>query len=79
MIKTALKRYRAEMGLSQAELATKLGVAQSTIAQWETGVRTPRARVILAIAGLINCTVDDLLRDGGEEEADDDTGVKKFG
>ena len=72
MIKNTLKRYRAEMGLSQLELAQKLGVAQSTLAQWETGVRTPRASVILLIASVVGCTVDELLRDGGEEGEDDD-------
>lgn len=72
MIKNTLKRYRTYMGLSQFELAQKLGVAQSTLAQWETGARTPRANVILMIAAVVGCTVDELLRDGGEEGETDE-------
>jgi len=35
-----LKAIREALGLNQQELATKLGVAVSTVSRWETG-RTP--------------------------------------
>lgn len=37
-----LKRYRAENGLSQSELGTRLGVHYMTITRWELGICKPR-------------------------------------
>lgn len=36
-----IKRRRTDLGLTQAELATRVGVANKTISAWETGLRTP--------------------------------------
>ena len=33
---------RAELGLSQAEMAEELGVRQQTVSEWETGRYAPR-------------------------------------
>ena len=38
----AVQRLRASLGLSQAELAARVGTRQQTISEWETGARTPR-------------------------------------
>ena len=38
----AVQQLRARMGLSQAELAARVGTRQQTISEWETGTRTPR-------------------------------------
>lgn len=38
----AIRARRGALGLSQAELAALLGMGQPTLAQWETGVRSPR-------------------------------------
>ena len=35
--KEQLRAQRIELGLSQAELATELGVARGTITRWEVG------------------------------------------
>lgn len=36
-----LRLARIENGLSQKELALKVGVSQQTIAKWEKGITTP--------------------------------------
>ena len=36
-----LKKIREENGVSQAELAQRLGVSQSLVARWERGSRLP--------------------------------------
>lgn len=36
-----LKRWRKQAGLTQSELAAKLGVSQNTISYWETGKAKP--------------------------------------
>lgn len=75
---TAIKRLRNQHGKSQADLAEMLEVSQQTVSAWEQGQKIPRPKKLLALARLFGCTVDDLLRDGGEEDEDDDTGVKRF-
>jgi DNA-binding transcriptional regulator YiaG len=37
-----VQRLRAHLGLSQAELAARVGTRQQTISEWETGTRAPR-------------------------------------
>ncbi|MDO8474593.1 MAG: helix-turn-helix domain-containing protein [Candidatus Rokubacteria bacterium] len=47
-----LRRIRAEMGLTQTELAEALGVHRVTVARWETGERgipEPVARLLQRI------------------------------
>ena len=57
------KIAREKSGLSQQELATALGVDQSTVCLWETGKTKPRAKLLPAIAKILGCTIDDLLAD----------------
>ena len=57
-----LRKFRLDANLSQAELGKKVGVKQSTVAMWETGVNTPSIAVLLKLAALFNCTVDELLK-----------------
>jgi predicted transcriptional regulator len=51
---------RAEMGLSQRELAELVGTTQSAIARLERGGRPPRIDTLLNIADALDC---DLLVD----------------
>lgn len=37
-----VQRLRARLGLSQAQLAARIGTRQQTISEWETGARAPR-------------------------------------
>ena len=48
-----LKRVRARLGLTQTQLADRLGVTQNTVARWEMGDRRitePMGRLIERIA-----------------------------
>lgn len=58
---TALYKYRKAKGITQRELAEKLGVTQPTIAQYETGVRKPDIVTLKKLAVLLECTTDQLL------------------
>ena len=44
-----LRRRREEMGLSRDDLAAMLGVTRSAIGNYETGVSTPKERVLLRL------------------------------
>ena len=37
-----IKKYRDDNGISQIELAKKLGIARSTLARWEKNITSPR-------------------------------------
>ena len=52
---------RKKSGLSQADVAEKLGVSSAAVCQWETGKTMPDPRKLPKIAEIFNCTVDELL------------------
>ena len=58
---TTLKKLRTKKGLSQQELASKMFVARSTIARWESGSRLPDAMMIRRLAEILGVAVDFLM------------------
>ena len=54
-----MKACREATGLTQAEVAEKIGVSQSTVAVWETG-GLPNAAKLPQIAALYKCEIGDL-------------------
>lgn len=58
---TALHKFRKAKGLTQRELAEKLGVTASTITQYETGARKPDIVTLKKLAAILECTTDQLL------------------
>ena len=45
-----IKEIRVKKGVTQLELAKKLGVSRSTVAMWEAGINTPNASKIPEIS-----------------------------
>lgn len=56
-----LKEIRLRAGLTQVQLAEKLGVKQTTLSGWECGVKKPNSDTICNLAITLNCTTDELL------------------
>lgn len=56
-----LKRYRTSNGMTQADLAFKLGVSRTTITMWETTEQYPTVQKLIEIAQLFGVSVDELL------------------
>lgn len=56
-----LKRLREAAGLSQVQLALRLGVSQGTVSNWERGFRVPQTGSLIKIASILGCGVDALL------------------
>lgn len=52
---------RRENGLTQEQLAEKLGVSFQTVSRWETGVVYPDIEMLPAIADLFDTRVDELI------------------
>lgn len=55
-----LRRAREDLGLTQQQLAEKLGVSQPTIHAWESG-SMPRMKRLRAVAEAYGLTLGDLL------------------
>ena len=52
---------RTKRGMTQASLASILGVDRSNVNKWESGTTSPSAVFIVMIANLYNCSADELL------------------
>lgn len=56
-----LKQLRNEKGLTQQEIADKMGVNRVTYTNWENGIKEPKLDMIVQLATEFNCTLDYLL------------------
>lgn len=61
-----IRQLRHEHGLSQRELADKIGVSQKAIDLWEKELTEPKASAVIGLADIFGCTADYLL--GREDE-----------
>lgn len=57
-LKEGLKRARKEAGLTQAELAEKMGVHIKTVMNWEQGIAEPSLGTLMKLTELYNCDLD---------------------
>lgn len=60
MAKNRIKDFRIAKGLTQAELAERIGAAETTVSDYERGRRFPRMAYLFAMTELFECTIDDL-------------------
>lgn len=67
VIGTQISLLRKKFGLTQEDLANKLGFSKQTISNWETGLKTPRMGAIQKIADLFNVSKSFIIE--GIEEA----------
>jgi transcriptional regulator with XRE-family HTH domain len=56
-----IRYYRNKFGLTQTELASKIGVSLDTVWRWESGKREPRSSELLKMATFFGCTIDKLI------------------
>lgn len=59
-LKNKLKEIRLLRGMTQRELAEKLGIEQSTISLYETGERIPNAAMAAKIASTLGVSFNDI-------------------
>lgn len=59
--KDVLRSLRIECGWTQEELGSRIGASKSAVANWETGLRVPKADKLEEIADLFNVDLDYLL------------------
>jgi methanogenic corrinoid protein MtbC1 len=78
-----LKKFRKEKKYSQKVLAEKLGVGQTTIANYETDFRFPNEQLLKSLADILEISIDELLGRNQVEKViplitDIDQKVKQF-
>lgn len=56
-----LQMARLVAGLTQAQLAEKVGCTQKDISRWEAGLHEPGARTLKKLAEALRCSMDDLV------------------
>lgn len=56
-----IKILREKLGLSQAELAQKVGISQVCLCRYESGDRSPSYQILKLIANELGCTIDYLI------------------
>ena len=61
-----LKKHRKDIGLTQVDIASRLGISQQAYASWERGVKKPTQENLVKIAQVLNVSVDYLV--GNSEE-----------
>jgi transcriptional regulator with XRE-family HTH domain len=65
LLSETLVRRRRALGISQSDLARRLGVQQQTVSRWENGDSVPRPVRIVQLAAELHVGPDDLLRSAG--------------
>lgn len=55
-VKDNIKKARLDAGLTQIEVAEKLGVAQAQYARWENGGRNPKDETVKKLAEIFGVT-----------------------
>ncbi|WP_049474696.1 helix-turn-helix domain-containing protein [Streptococcus parasanguinis] len=64
-----LKELRKQAHLTQVELAKRLGIGQSSYADWERGKKNPTQENLVKLAQILNVSVDYLV--GSTEDKED--------
>ncbi len=57
-----IQLIRKEKGLSQEDLAEKLGVSRQAVAKWEAGLSYPDVDNLITLSNLFRISIDSLLK-----------------
>ena len=84
MLSEKLYALRRQKGLSQEELAERLGVSRQAVSKWESGSATPDVDRLLALSKFYGVTMDDLFKEdssapGGEGASSPSGGAPEGG
>lgn len=66
-----IKKYRMEMGMSQSQLADKIGMTRSAVSQYESGKIVPKMGSVEMLAQALHVKKSDIIGDSHEYAAVD--------
>jgi len=61
MVADKIKSLREQMGVTQSDLAKKLGITRSSVNAWEMGISVPSTQYVVELAGIFKVSTDYLL------------------
>ena len=56
-----LKHYRIKLGLTQKQLALKIGYTEKSVSKWESSNALPTMEVVLKLSDLFHISLDELM------------------
>ena len=59
-----IRRLRMEKGLTQRELAGRLGVSDKAVSKWERGMGCPDVSLLTAVSQVLGVGLDSMLEGG---------------
>ena len=62
-----IAKFRKEKGLTQEDLAGKLGISSQAVSKWETDVSCPDISLLPQLSALLSVTTDELLTGKNDE------------
>ena len=68
-VSSNIRQLRKKSGLTQIELAEKLGVSIATLRRWEAGETSPNATRIIELANLLEVLPDEIVTESGNSKA----------
>ena len=71
-----LQLLRSRNGISQEELAEKLGISRQSVSKWESGQSIPDLKKLIILSDIYNVTIDSLVKDGDEYDILQETDAK---
>ena len=66
-----LKKLRKDTGLTQVDVASKLGISQQAYASWERGVKKPTQENLIKLSKILYVSVDYLLGNTESKQTSD--------
>ncbi|MCI1965660.1 MAG: helix-turn-helix transcriptional regulator [Oscillospiraceae bacterium] len=61
MLNQKIRQLRRERGMTQKELARRIGVSTSAVGMYEQGRREPDTALLARLAAVLDCSTDELL------------------
>ena len=71
MLSEKIYTLRRKRGLSQEQLAEKIGVSRQAISKWEGGLSTPELEKLRALSEFFQVSIDELTSEQGPDAAAD--------
>ena len=69
MLAERIYELRRKSGLSQEQLAEKIGVSRQTVSKWESGTSTPELEKLMALGEIFQVSLDELVWEQGTLDA----------